>query len=458
MALEPSSRQTSMTPDVSSLSILVETTAKELGIHKYDLGGSQVDEVSVQVQNGCPKQVKASQRAGITVRVWNEKGQMGVTSTTDLDRRGLELALGMARDASYFGVTEHIPDFSPQAQAPVTPISLPPVTPSPASELVEKLVAAEHAVIAAHPAISSVPYNGLSQRTMARFYLNSEGAMRQEGGTYTSIYLYSKTDVAGRKPRSAGAFRLSYGLEDLDIASCIAETTEKTMSHLDYQPIVSGQYPVIFSPEAFLSLLSAFSNLFNAQSILDGQSLSTPDSLGQAIAIAELNVFDDACHPEHIGATTFDGEGTPTQRIPLIEAGILTGFLHSAGTAKRLQAQPTGHANMGSKVTVSSHFYDVLPGRDANSRFNMATADGVVFIDDLHALHAGVKALQGSFSLPFDGWLLKNGEKISIESATVAGDFRAVLKQIVHLDPVAKFTQGGVCPCVWVDGLAITGE
>ncbi|MDS3861415.1 TldD/PmbA family protein [Thermosynechococcaceae cyanobacterium BACA0444] len=447
-----------MTTDVSSLMTLVETTAQQLGLHKYDLGGSQIDEVSVQVQNGQPKQVKASQRSGITVRVWNQQGQMGVTSTTDLDRRGLELALGMARDASHFGVTEHIPDFSPQAQAPVAPIDLPPVTPAPASELVQKLVAAEQAVIEAHPAISSVPYNGLSQRGISRFYLNSEGAMRQEGGTYTSIYLYSKTDVAGRKPRSAGAFRLSYGLEDLDIASCIAETIEKTTSHLDYQPIASGHYPVIFSPEAFLSLLSAFSNLFNAQSILDGQSLSTPDSLGLALAVPELNVFDDARHPEHIGATTFDGEGTPTQRTPLIEQGILTGLLHSAGTAKRLQAQPTGHANMGAKVTVSSHFYDVSPGREANSSYNLATVDGVVYVDDLHALHAGVKALQGSFSLPFDGWLLKNGERISIESATVAGDFRAVLKQIVHLDPVAQFTQGGFCPLVWVDGLAITGE
>ncbi len=447
-----------MATDVSRLIAQVQATAQHLGIKKFDLGGSHVDEVSVQVQNGQPKQVKASQRSGITVRVWNTQGQMGVTSTTDLDERGLELALGMARDASEFGVTEHIPDFSPQAQVEIPPIPLPEVTPAPASELLEKLVTAETAVIESHPAISSVPYNGLSQRSLSRFYLNSDGAMRQEGGTYTSIYLYSKTEVSGRKPRSAGAFRLSHGLDELAIAECIAETTEKTLSHLDYQPIISGHYPVVFSPEAFLSLLSAFANLFNAQSILDGQSLATPNSLGQALAVSQLSVFDHARHPQHIGATTFDGEGTPTQRTPLIENGILTGFLHSAGTAKRLNCSPTGHANLGAKVTVSSHFYDVLPGPSSDPTYDLQTADGVIWIDDLHALHAGVKALQGSFSLPFDGWLVKNGEKISIESATVAGDFRTLLKNIVYLDPVAEFTQGGMCPKVWVDGLAITGE
>ena len=46
-------------------------------------------------------------------------------------------------------------------------------------------------------------------------------------------------------------------------------------------------------------------------------------------------------HPDHIGKTTFDGEGTPTRRTVLIEKGILQGFLHSSGTAKRLKAQLT---------------------------------------------------------------------------------------------------------------------
>ena len=36
-------------------------------------------------------------------------------------------------------------------------------------------------------------------------------------------------------------------------------------------------------------------------------------------------------------------------------------------------------------------------------------------IESLNALHAGVKASQGAFSLPFDGWLMKDGERISCE-------------------------------------------
>ena len=81
-----------------------------------------------------------------------------------------------------------------------------------------------------------------------------------------------------------------------------------------------------------------------------------------------------------------------------------------------------------------------------------------MLIEDLSALHAGVKATQGSFSLPFDGWLVKGGERISVEAATVAGDIRTLLNSIVHLEAEAEVTPRGVCPHVWVDALSITGE
>jgi len=270
--------------------------------------------------------------------------------------------------------------------------------------------------------------------------------------------LYTKTEQEGRKPRSAGAFRLGHQLSELDVAGCIAEAAEKTISHLDYAKIATGKYLVVFSPEAFLDLLGAFSNLYNAQNILDHQSLSTPESLGQTIASPLLSVYDDALHSANVGASAFDGEGTPTRRLPLIEAGVLTHFLHSAGTAKRLNAKPTGHANMGSKITVSPNFYQVTAAAPGETHLDRQTAENVIYIDDLQALHAGVQSLQGSFSLPFEGWLLRGGEKISIESATVAGDFRELLKTIVLVESQEKLTPGGVAPHVWVEGLSITGE
>ena len=78
--------------------------------------------------------------------------------------------------------------------------------------------------------------------------------------------------------------------------------------------------------------------------------------------------------------------------------------------------------------------------------------------DSLSALHAGVKASQGSFSLPFDGWLVQRGEIRSIEAATVAGDIRKLLNAIVGFEGDAKITPDGLCSHVWVEGLSVTGD
>ena len=443
---------------IQELTNYAQESAQKLGINKFDIFGSSVDETSVQVDRGEPKQVKASQRSSVTVRVWNENQTMGIASTTDVDPDGMELALKTAYEASFFGVKEHVPDFSPEARSPVFNLSTEKIPQAPVSTLIEKLIDVEKELLEAHPAIAGVPYNGLAQKDIDRFYLNSEGAARTQANSYASIYLYTKTEEEGKKPRSGGAIRISHGINKLDIKGCLQETTEKTLSHLNYKTIKSGKYLVVFSASAFLDMLSVFSNIFNAQKILDNQSLSTPESLGTQISSPLLSVFDDALHPENVGAIAFDGEGTPTRKIPIITDGILRNFLHSSGTAKRMNAQPTGHANIGAKVTVSPHFFQVTSNTATEKEYSLANAENTIFIDELQALHAGVQPLQGSFSLPFDGWLLEGGKRTSIDSATVAGDFLDLLKSIVYVEKEVEVTPGGICPRIWVEGLSITGE
>ena len=53
---------------------------------------------------------------------------------------------------------------------------------------------------------------------------------------------------------------------------------------------------------------------------------------------------------------------------------------------------------------------------------------------------------------------MNNGERVSVEAATVAGDIRSVLNGITHLEADSEVTHRGVSPHVWVDGLSITGE
>jgi len=455
--------------NASALRSRLEPLANREGIRRWDLGAACSTDTSVQVDRGEAKQLKGAQRRSITVRVWNEAGLVGVTSTSDLSDEGLAKALVGAHEASAFGNKSDTPAFSPLATAPLVTLDQPLREQRTILELLETLKEAERDLLGRHGAIATVPYNGLAQRSSERVYLNSDGACRQQQLTTASLYLYARAEETGRKPRSSGAVRVAYGADDLDIAGCISEAAERTIAHLDYAPIDTGHYTCVFSPEAFLDLIGAFSSLFNARAILDGISLSRRDSIGEQLAVPFLSIHDNGLHPANIGASTFDGEGTPTARLCLLEGGVLRNFLHSEATARAFGVAPTGHAGLGAKVSVGPDWFEIGPtpgvhgGEQGLDRFSAggpdpAGAEGLVVIDSLSALHAGVKASQGSFSLPFDGWLIRGGEQRSIESATVAGDIRKVLQGIIGFEGQAKVTPSGLCPWVWVDNLSITGE
>ena len=452
------------TLDAEQLRAQLHELAASQGIRRWDLGASCSTDTSVQVDRGEAKQMKGAQRSAITVRVWNDDGLVGITSTSDLSPQGLEKALSGARAASAFGNPDDTPAFSPLATAPLAELDQPLRPSRPILSLLETLRDAERHLLERHPAIGTVPYNGLAQRRSERLYLNSAGACRLQRLTTASVYLYAKAEEAGRKPRSAGAVRVAYGADDLDLAGCIDEAAERTISHLDYAPIDTGRYTCVFSPEAFLDLVGAFSSLFNARAVLDGVSLSNRDSLGQQLAMPFLSINDNGLHPGNIGASAFDGEGTPTRPLPLLDGGVLANFLHSEATARAFGVAPTGHAGLGAKVSVSTDWFEVGPtpgsggGPQGLDHLQQSEPRGLVVIDSLSALHAGVKASQGAFSLPFDGWLVRGGERRSIEAATVAGDIRQVLQAIVGFEGDAKITPDGLCPHVWVEGLSITGE
>ncbi|MEB3331052.1 MAG: TldD/PmbA family protein [Synechococcaceae cyanobacterium] len=454
--------------DVAGLRDQLQRLSRAAGISRWDLGAGCSSETSVQVDRGEAKQMKGAQRRAITVRVWSGDGLVGITSTSDLSEQGLMKALHGARAAADYGNPVDIPSFSPLATAPLAPLDQPQHQPRSILQLLEQLRQAESDLLGRHPAISTVPYNGLAQRSSERIYLNSEGACRHQQLTTASIYLYARAEETGRKPRSAGAVRLAYGLDTLDISGCIAESAERTIAHLDYRPVCTGRYTCVFSPEAFLDLIGAFASLFNARAVLDGVSLSSRESIGTTLAVPFLSLHDDGLHPGNIGAASFDGEGTPTRRLALLEGGILRNFLHSEATARAFGVDPTGHAGLGAKVSVDPAWFSVseVPaagGATDLDRFAAAgsaagDSRGLIWIDSLSALHAGVKASQGSFSLPFDGWLVRDGERHSIEAATVAGDIRTVLNSVIGFEGEPRITPGGLCPHVWVEGLSITGD
>ncbi len=448
--------------NLKELTNLITSNANLLNIKKWDFGASFSNDFSVQVDKGIAKQLKASQKQVLTLRVWNNKNLVGITTTSDLSENGLKKALYQANLASDYGNDNELTDFSPLAKYPIKETKEVKRSPAGIKKLLETLRLAENKLMKKHSAIKTIPYNGLSESFFRRIYANSDGAQRSYEKCQAAIYLYARAEENNRKPRSSGSVKIGYGLDDLDINSCINEAAEKTISHLNYSPIDTGKYKICFSPESFLTLINAFSSMFNARSIIDGVSISNKDSIGEIIANPLLNVYDDGLHDKNISSAPFDGEGTPTQKLCLINEGKLENFIHSESTARIFKTKPTGHAGLGSKVSVSTDWIvversDKILSQDIDCNHKDYLGK-YIYVEELNAIHAGVKASQGSFSLPFDGWLCEKASKISIESATIAGDFKTLLKEIINIEEKQYLTTSGISPHIWVRELSITGD
>ncbi|MDC3118619.1 TldD/PmbA family protein [Prochlorococcus sp. AH-716-K03] len=440
----------------------IRNSANTLNIEKWDYGASFTNDYSVQVDRGNAKQLKASQKQVITLRVWNRNNLVGITTTSDVSEKGIKKALEQAYIASEFGNKNEFTDFSPLAKDPIQAKEVDKKNPLGIKKLLNILREAESKLIESHEAIKSVPYNGLSESFYERIYANSAGAFRNHSKSQAALYLYARAEEKDKKPRSAGSVKLGYGVEDIDIESCIKDASNKTIAHLDYSSIKTNKYLICLSPEAFLTMINAFSSIFNARSIIDGVSLSNKNSIGDLISIPALNIYDDGLNDKNISSAPFDGEGTPTKKLSIINKGILKNFIHSESTAKIFNTTPTGHAGLGSKVSVSPDWLVIERSNECselNSSLDHKNYEGeFVYIEELNAIHAGVKASQGSFSLPFDGWLYKNGKKCSIESATVAGDIKYLLKNIINIENKEELTTSGISPHVWINELSITGD
>ena len=65
--------------------------------------------------------------------------------------------------------------------------------------------------------------------------------------------------------------------------------------------------------------------------------------IGQQVAAKGVTVVDDGTLADRRGSLTIDDEGNPTQCTPLIEDGILTGYMQDMLNARLMGMKPTGN-------------------------------------------------------------------------------------------------------------------
>ncbi len=262
------------------------------------------------------------------------------------------------------------------------------------------------------------------------------------------------------------AYKIKLGkLDTIDIDELTGKAADEARRQLGGDVAPTGQYPVLFSPEAMCSLLQVFSGIFSSEAAQKGLS-KLAGKEGEKIASDLVTLVDDPFYKDNPEPMNFDAEGSPTHKKNVIENGVLGTLLYNLKTAHKAGKKTTGNGSKGgytAPVGISPYTM-YIAGGDMSEEELLKKAGNGVYITSLGGLHAGANAISGDFSLQSGGFMIENGEKAGyVKSFTVAGNFYELLKNVVGLAdnvtlprPMGKTTFGS--PTVWVDGLSIAGK
>jgi PmbA protein len=120
--------------------------------------------------------------------------------------------------------------------------------------------------------------------------------------------------------------------------------------------------------------------------------------------------------------------------VPLVEAGVLQGFVHSTWTARRLGTTSTGsavRAGFKSTPTAGCRAVALTPGTAEAAALVAGVEDGVL-VQEVSGLHSGVNPVSGDLSTGAEGLRIRGGEVAEpLREFTIASTIQRLLHDVV---------------------------
>jgi PmbA protein len=245
-------------------------------------------------------------------------------------------------------------------------------------------------------------------------YGNSHGFIGRSGGTR---FGQNCVLIAGRgdKMQRDYSYDSRRSLTDLeDPGTTGREAAERTIRRLGASKISTAQMPVLMSPEIARSVIGHLiagisgSALYRNATFLKG-------SVGQQLFPEWVTISERPSLPHGQGSASFDGDGVATRDRNIVENGVLTGYVLSTYSARRLGLETTANAGGVRNVTLD-------PGGNGVDDPLASIQRGFLVTE---VMGQGVSLVTGDYSRGAAGFLIENGEIAHpVEEVTIASNLK----------------------------------
>jgi PmbA protein len=204
--------------------------------------------------------------------------------------------------------------------------------------------------------------------------------------TMTDACVFALAAVEGASGHSEQTSWRVAEIDPTEAARAAVAKAERTRGALELEP---GSYAAVLEPYAFAELLAYFGyDAFGALGLLEERSYAT-GRLGEKVFDEKLSISDDALDPRAL-PKAFDFEGSPKQRVELVENGVLRDVVWDRTMAKRAG---DGRVTTGHAPPSSLRRWGPLPfalsveGGEAGSAEELAElVDDGIYVSRLHYL------------------------------------------------------------------------
>ena len=413
----------------------------------YEEGESR----SVSFENNKLKYVTTKSVCGVGLRLIKE-GRIGFSSTTDL--RKPEKLVSNALESAKFGQRAAF-EFPPGNHFPKIAIFDQRVIDYPIQQGVDIGKAAIEKALSANSNYECSV--GIGKGQGKRRLMNSAGLDVSFSSTSFGIGIEILL-IKGNSFLSIGEGEGSKSLvTDLD------KHVDKALDGLKLAErelkIKTGNHPVVVTAKAMENLLPTFEIGCNGKLVQKGASPLT-NRLGEKIIDERVSIYDDATIDMGDSSYPCDGEGTPSQRTPLFERGVLKNYLFDLQTAGIMKVKSTGNGSRGFSSQPSPGNSNVIV-ETGNMPLAAMIKDikyGVLVDQVLGGGQSNV--LAGEFSVNIDlGYLIENGKIVGrVKDCMFAGNVFEVFNNIIAIGDKAEWHGSTKVPPFYFKAINIAGN
>jgi PmbA protein len=452
--------------DLESLAADVVAQALKAGATDAEAVAREGDEFSVNVRMGQVETLKESGSRGLGVRVFLGK-RSASTSTSDLTAEGIRqlvdgaMALVNVTEEDAFSGLPETAEFG--ALSSDLHLYHEDVYSLPGPERIEWARRAEAAALEADARITNSDGGSFDAATGRKALANSRGFVGGYRSSYAGVSAAPLAQDANGAMQRDGWWSSARRLADLDSPEAIGkEAARRALRRLGARRVPTQRVPIVFAPEVARSLVGSIFEAASGDAIWRGASFLA-GKLGELIAAPSLTIIDDSTMllPTGMGGfgtSPFDGEGLPSRRTVVVEAGVLRNYLLSTYTARKLGMKSTHNASRGlaGAPGIGCGNLYLEPGTRTAEQI-IADVPAGLYVTGL--IGFGVNVVTGDYSRGATGLWIENGVLThAVEEVTIAGNLAEMLRNVTAIGNDLEFRGSVASPTLRIDGMTIAGS